>query len=169
MLHLDKNSKLGTEWLKLSKVNKGLYHLAKELAAFSDRKFKKDMYVTSINRDDVKQAKIYEKEIKAGLLKEAPKTAHSVWAAVDFRTKHLSQTEINQCASFIKDNFDRHNKYKKIMGGDKYQKSCTVIYHEVPGWGPHFHVNYAGPVVMIVAHEGKVSALRCHDFGAQRS
>ncbi|WP_146041805.1 hypothetical protein [Azospirillum argentinense] len=155
------------EWETLRKYNKGMVHLLRDLSLFAQKTFSKDVIITSIFRTEERQSQIYESALRSGSIKKVPKSAHSVWAAVDLRTQHLNDYEIKQMCNFIKRHYDKTNDYKIKMGDRKYQNSNTVIVHEIDGYGRHFHINYTGPTILINWSRETETAMRCHDYSGE--
>lgn len=129
MLYLDAKKKvLKSEYTRLMHVNKPLCVIAHRLSNFVAENYKKDVIITCIMRSQQENDAIYK-----GIAKKQKRTAHSVSAAIDIRSRGLEE-HIPKMLEFL----NAYNSYN----ANKTLSHQTAIFHEIPGHGPHFHIQF---------------------------
>ena|SRR6266568_4118778 len=124
---------LRTSYTKLHHHNPPMCDLLTKLQAHVEVKYRKNITLTQIDRDQAANDAIYQNASK-----KRRKTAHGVWAAVDIRSRDFTAKEIQEIVSFL-NSYNRSNS-NPLKNGD------TAMCHEVPGHGLHFHIQYAPPL-----------------------
>lgn len=121
--------RLHKEWVELYHKNLPLFHAVEELSRLVHRKAGKFTVVTCVYRSQEENDGIYK-----GHHGRPKKTAHSVWAAVDIRSRGL-EGHITELVDHMNKSFNGTNA-NGVRGGN------TALFHEIKGHGPHFHIQY---------------------------
>lgn len=111
------------EWLQLGVKNEKLRELVIDLEETLRLMYGKDVVLTSVFRRQDEQDALYKDEEK-----KVAKSPHSYWKAVDIRSRHLTQSEIDFVVSYL------NTKYKNANG------KPVAIYHSLKSGAPHVHI-----------------------------
>jgi hypothetical protein len=141
-LILDTNKpRLVDEYSRLKVLNPAICRLLTTLSEHAQKNWHKDICITSILRTQEEEDKIYA--YKPGHKHKT--SAHMVYAAVDIRSRGL---ELHIKEMLAKLNSYNHTNLNKTLDHQ------TAIFHEVPGWGPHFHIQYQAAMTHGSTHPG---------------
>jgi hypothetical protein len=122
---------LRQSYTKLHHYNPKMCEVLTSLQIHVEKKYKKNVTITQIDRSQKENDRIYKASAK-----KQRKTAHGVWAAVDIRSRDFTSAEIAEIVSFLNSSYNDKNS-NPLKNGD------TAMCHEVPGHGVHFHIQYA--------------------------
>ena len=123
-------ARLKEEWAKLVHYNPQLAEVIHDLGGIVHEKTKGSLVVTAIYRSQVENNEIYKSHPE-----KPKKTAHSVWSAVDVRSRGIEEY-IDELVKYINEKYDSKN-------ANKCRNGHTALFHEVAGHGPHFHIQFA--------------------------
>jgi len=123
---------LQEEYARLKYFNGPLCSIVEGLSAYVSGLCKKDVMVTCICRTQARNDEIYAC-MKEKARPKPRKTAHSVYAAIDLRSRGLEK--------HIPAMLDWLNQYNS-SNANPTKSGRTAFFHEVNGHGPHFHVQY---------------------------
>jgi len=123
--------RLRGEYTTLYHFNRPLCKILEGLAEYVFSISRKDVMITCVCRNQAQNDKAYEC-LKESARPKPRKTAHSVYAAIDIRSRGLEE-HIPAMLSWL-------NAYDS-SNANPIKSGRTAFFHDM-GHGPHFHIQY---------------------------